>query len=178
MSKEAAKNENIVLIGFMGCGKSSVGRLIAEKLRYRFVDTDQSIVRETGVPISEIFATHGEDHFRDLETEVLESLRDKRGLVIATGGGIVTRVRNLPLLRELGFVAWLNADEDVIFERVSRNKRRPLLQTENPRETIHKLLVERLPMYQGAAQITIDTGAGSHDEIADAVIRAARASAA
>lgn len=178
MSKEAAKNENIVLIGFMGCGKSSVGRLIAEKLRYRFVDTDQIIVCEAGVPISEIFATHGEDHFRDLETGVLESLRDKRELVIATGGGIVTRARNLPLLRELGFVVWLSADEGVIFERVSRNKRRPLLQTENPRETIRKLLAERMPLYQGAAQITIDTGAGPHGEIAEAVIRAARAPSA
>jgi shikimate kinase len=101
-------------------------------------------------------------------------LRGESGLAIATGGGIVMRERNRALLRELGAVVWLTAGEDVIFERVSRNKKRPLLQTENPRETIRKLLAERLPFYKGAAQITIETGSGPHAHVAEAVIVAAR----
>ena len=166
--------ENIVLTGFMGSGKSAVGRLIAKRLRFQFVDTDQLIVKRAGVSISEIFAQHGEEHFRNLETAELESLDHLRQTVIATGGGVVVKERNHAILARLGFVVWLTAGEDVIFNRVSRTDKRPLLQTEDPRATIRDLLAARRPLYEKAAQFTVDTTTFSHGEAADAVIAAAR----
>ncbi|MDB6148832.1 MAG: aroK [Chthoniobacter sp.] len=165
---------NFVLIGFMGSGKSSIGRLIAGRLGYRFVDTDALVVRRAGQEIVDIFATHGEAHFRDLETAALESLAGEAHCVIATGGGIVVRERNHALLRRLGFVVLLTATEDVIFERVSRNSKRPLLQTANPRATISEMLAARAPLYEAAAQWMLDTSDLSHREAAEALIAEAR----
>jgi shikimate kinase len=165
---------NIILIGFMGSGKSSIGRLVARKLRFRFVDTDRIIVQRAGMEISRIFAGRGEESFRGLETEALSSLSDQKQCVIATGGGVVTQPRNLPLLNELGAVVWLTAAEEVIFDRVSRNRKRPLLHTENPRDTIHALLEERRPLYAAAAQVTIDSTGLTHAQAANAVLDAVR----
>ncbi len=165
---------NIVLIGFMGSGKSSIGRLVAQKLGFQFVDTDTLVVERSGLEIAAIFARDGEEHFRELETAVLESLAPWNRSVMATGGGIILREQNRTLLRELGFVVWLAASENVIFERVSRNTRRPLLQTENPRETVAKLFGARRALYEEAAQFTLDTSALSHAEAAEAVIAEAR----
>lgn len=162
--------KNIILIGFMGSGKTSSGQVIAARLEFQFVDTDQWIVQNTGLQITELFEKHGEAYFRDQETLALESLRNQTRQVIATGGGIVLRKNNVALLQRLGFVAWLTASEEMIFERVSRNNKRPLMQTENPRETIHQLLTQRNPLYASAAQFTIDTDGRTHEEIADAVI--------
>ena len=166
--------ENIVLIGFMGSGKSAVGRRVAGRLRFQFVDTDQLIVERAGMPISEIFAKHGEEHFRDLETAALESIAHLQHCVVSTGGGVVVKERNHSILQALGFVVWLTASEEVIFQRVSRNDKRPLLQTADPRATIATMLGARRPLYERAAQFTVDTSAMSHDEAADAVIAAAR----
>src|SRR6266853_774765 len=166
--------QNIVLIGFMGSGKSSIGRLIATKFGFQFLDTDAVIVERAGMEISEIFQRDGEEHFRALETAALESLLHLQRCVIATGGGMVLRERNRELLRELGFVVLLTASEQTIFDRVSRNTERPLLQTENPRETVAKLLAERQPFYDAAAQWTLDTSRLSHARAADAVIAQAR----
>src|SRR5437870_4386526 len=105
----------------MGSGKSSIGRRIAAKLGYRFADTDRLIVQNVGSEISEIFEEKGERFFRAEETRSLASLRGRTGLVIATGGGIVTQRRNILQLKKIGFVVWLMADEEVIFTRVARN---------------------------------------------------------
>ncbi|MEO7318419.1 MAG: shikimate kinase [Chthoniobacteraceae bacterium] len=166
--------ENIVLVGFMGSGKSAVGRLVAKRLRFRFVDTDQIIVDRAGMPIPDIFAQHGEEHFRDLESAALESQGNLRQCVISTGGGAVVKERNLPILKSLGFVVWLTASEEVIFDRVSRNDKRPLLQTANPRATIAQLLAVRRPLYENAADFSLDTTTLTHDAAAEAVIAAAR----
>ncbi len=166
--------QNIVLIGFMGSGKSSIGRLIARQFGFQFVDTDAVIAERAGVEIAGIFEREGEEHFRALETAALESLLLLQRCVIATGGGVVLRERNRELLRELGFVVLLTASEEVIFERVSRNTKRPLLQTADPRETVAKLLVERQPCYEAAAQWTLDTSRLSHGQAAAAVIAEAR----
>lgn len=154
----------------MGSGKSSVGRILAPRLNRRFVDTDKLIVQSAGTPITEIFKNHGETYFRDLETSTLSSLENEEGLVVATGGGIILRENNVALLRKLGFVIWLRTSEERIYERVSRNNKRPLVQTANPRETIHKLLTERTPLYTAAAQFVVDTCDKTHDEVADAII--------
>jgi shikimate kinase len=166
--------KNIILIGFMGSGKSSVGRIIAPQVNFALADTDHLVIQNTGLQITEIFKNHGEEYFRDHETAALESLRGNTGLVVSTGGGIVLRERNVALLKELGFIAWLTASEETLFERVSRGNKRPLMLTSTPRETIHNLLVEREPLYASAAHFTIDTSGMTHEEVAHAIILEAR----
>ncbi len=163
---------NVVLIGFMGSGKSSVGRVVAQRLGYRFVSTDWLVTREAGRDIPTLFAEEGEAGFRAREQQALQSLRGQSGLAIATGGGIVTVPGNVPLLRELGFVVWLTASEEVIWERFSRNDRRPLLRTEDPRATIRELLALRNPIYEEAAALEIDTTLLTHAEVAEKILAA------
>ena len=159
----------------MGAGKSSVARELSCVTRRRWVDTDRLVVREAGASIADIFAAQGEEAFRRMETVALKSLVGKGRLIIATGGGIVTRPENLPLLQALGCVVWLTADEDVLFERVSRNDRRPLLQTDAPRATLRALLERRRPFYESCAHATVDTGVGTHAEVAARVLGLVRA---
>jgi shikimate kinase len=153
----------------MGSGKSSVGRLIARTLRGRFVDTDRLVVDRAGRQIAEIFATRGEPYFREEETRVLKSLLGSSRLVVATGGGIVTVPENVPVLKKLGFVVWLSASEEVIWERVSRNTRRPLLHTENPRETVRTLIEKRNPLYEEVADLQVDTTTLTHAQVAERI---------
>ena len=158
----------------MGSGKSSIGRLLAKRLGFQFLDTDHLIIERAGTPISEIFARHGEPAFRDLETSVIRSIMHLRRCVIATGGGAVLREENRALLHQLGFVVGLNAAEDVIFERVRRNTKRPLLQTADPKGTLGKLLGDRRPLYDDAAHWSLDTTKLTHEAAMHEIIRAAR----
>jgi len=158
----------------MGSGKSSVGRLIARTLGGRFVDTDKIVTERAGQEITEIFAERGELWFRQEETRALHSLLGSNGIVVATGGGIVTVSANRPLLKQLGLVVWLTADEETIWERVSRNKKRPLLHTDNPRDTVRTLLAERNPLYEAAADMQVDTSALTHAEVAERICRRLR----
>ena len=169
-----AVRENIVLVGFMGSGKSAIGRSIAKRLGFQFLDSDQIVVQRAGRPIVDIFAEEGEEAFRNYETQALESLQHHKRCVVATGGGAVLREHNRELLRELGFVVCLTASEDAIFERVSRTNKRPLLRTENPRETLHKLLEARQPAYTAAAQLTLDTTELTQPQAAEVIIAEAR----
>ena len=173
---EAPLPVNLVLVGFMGSGKSSIGRILATKLGFHLLDTDALVVEAAGMQILDIFKWKGEEGFREFEARALACLvnRKVRGAVVATGGGIVTREANLSLLHELGFVVQLTASEEVIFERVSRNKARPLLHTPNPRETVSQLLARRAPLYAAAADYTLDTSAQSHAQAADEIIAEAR----
>ena len=161
---------NLVLIGPMGSGKSSVAREIAHYTGRRWVDTDKLIVDHSRLSIADIFAAYGEARFRELETAALRSLEPNVGLIVATGGGIVTRDENVSLLRKLGVVAWLKAREDVLFERVSRNRRRPLLHTADPRATLRDLLVRRHSLYAACAHLTIDTSDDPHARIAETLL--------
>ena len=154
----------------MGSGKSSVGRILALRLGFPFVDTDHLVIQATGLQITEIFKNHGEDYFRDQETLALKFMEGKDRQIIATGGGIILRESNAALLKKLGFVVWLRASEETIFDRVSRNQKRPLVQTANPRETIHNLLTLRTPLYAAAAEFIVDTCDKTHEEVADAII--------
>lgn len=170
----SASPANIVLIGFMGSGKSSIGKRVAAHLGFQFVDTDALLVAREGREIAEIFAQDGEAHFREVETAVLASLGTRTRCVISTGGGVVVQAENRALLRTLGFTVWLTASEDVIFERVSRNSKRPLLHTANPRATVTQLLATRRPWYADAAQFTLDTSTLSHAAAAETIVAAAR----
>lgn len=158
----------------MGSGKSSIGRMVAKRMGFQFVDTDKLIEERAGKAIPAIFADQGEEAFRDLETAAIESLAHFSRCVISTGGGAVLRERNRALLRELGFVVLLTASEEVLWDRVSRNKKRPLLQTENPRETLSQILAERREVYEAAAECIVDTSHFSHGRSAQEVIVAAR----
>ena len=154
--------ENVILVGFMGSGKTAIGKLAAKLLKFQFLDTDH------------IFASDGEAAFRKMETTVLESLSHMTRCVISTGGGAVLSDHNRAILRSLGFVVLLTASEETLYERISRNTKRPLLQTENPRATLSKLLAERSEAYAAAAELSLDTTNLSHNAAAEALESAAR----
>jgi len=166
--------ENIVLIGFMGSGKSTIGRLVGRRLRFQFLDTDHLVADRARMTIPEIFEKHGEEYFRERETSVLSSLLGVKRHVFATGGGIVTLPRNLPLLRSLGLVVLLSADPEEIYRRVSRNADRPLLQVENPKERVLEMMAARRASYEEAAQFEVNTTTLRHDEVATIIINEAR----
>jgi shikimate kinase len=163
-------DRNVVLIGFMGSGKSSVGRELARRWGFRFLDTDSMIRHQCGKSIPEIFSTLGEAFFREQEFLMLSRLLECHRSVIATGGGIVIQPRNIGLLGQLGITIWLKADQVTIFERVSRNKNRPLLHTNDPEGTIARLLEERAPLYQSAADLVVNSSGLTHHEVAERVI--------
>ena len=158
----------------MGSGKSSVGRQLARCTGYRFHDTDLLVRLRVGKSIPDIFVQYGEAFFRAQETEVLRQLQPERHMILATGGGIVIDPVNAPLLRRLGPVVWLSADEATIWERVRRNPNRPLLQTPNPRETVHRLLETRRELYVAAADFTVDCSGLNHQEVARQVLASVR----
>jgi shikimate kinase len=161
---------SIVLVGFMGSGKSSVGRLLARDLGWPRFDTDQLVVGELELRIPEIFAQLGETVFREGETQALIKLDTAPApAVIVTGGGIILRSENVRRLHELGHVVWLKAELPVLQERLARRNDRPLLQTSDPQETIARLLAERQQFYAEAADFAIDTSRLDHQQVATAI---------
>jgi shikimate kinase len=165
------RGQSIVLIGFMGAGKSSAGKALAFKTGLPRYDTDEMISKRFRLPVAEIFAQFGEEKFRDAETDALKQLALGAPAIIVTGGGIVLRPENVKMLRELGTVVSLEADEETLFRRISRRPTRPLLQTENPRATMMELLGRREPLYHEAADVRLDTSLLGHDELADAILQ-------
>lgn len=138
--------KNIVLTGFMGTGKSTVGILLAKKLGRKFIDTDAVIVDREGRSISDIFAHNGEEYFRRVECEVIESLSKLSNCVISTGGGTVLRAKNIENLKKNGIVINLSASVDTIYKRTSESGKRPLLDKKTPSQ-IEKMLHERADAY-------------------------------
>lgn len=138
---------NIALIGFMGTGKTSVGRKLADKLDYQFVDVDQKIVEKDEREISFIFADEGEEYFRDLETEVTREVSQQDKQVIATGGGVVLRGENIANLKQGGIVILLTAEPEEIWRRTKDDEHRPLLEVADPLDKIKQLLSQRSAAY-------------------------------
>jgi shikimate kinase len=163
---------NIVLTGFMGSGKSTVGRRLARRLGWSFVDTDLEIEERAGKPIVEIFAEAGEQVFRDLETQVARECVGRQRTVIATGGGIVMREENRKALNEAGLVVYLKASVETIWQRTQHTAKRPLLKTENPRQKIQELLVQRKPVY-ALAPVRVRVGGRPVGQIVELIIRRA-----
>ncbi len=161
----------IVLIGFMGAGKSSLGRRLEKSTGFPRFDTDEMIAAKFGLSVPRIFEVHGEDFFRDAESEALRQLDSSAPSIIVTGGGIVLRTTHRELLRQLGTVVYLQADEATLFERLSRKASRPLLRTDDPRATMKQLLERRLPLYEEIADLRVDTSQLSHDEVCDLVLQ-------
>ncbi len=169
------RQPNILLIGLMGSGKTTVGRIVAHMIGFKIVDTDHLIVDATRKSIPEIFATEGEAAFRQRESAALRSLLGKRGCVIATGGGIVTQPRNLPILRHLGYTVWLDADPERLARRTAVNTNRPLLNgEEDPKAKLERLLTERKPIYKSLADLRIKTAELTPQETAYGVMESAR----
>ncbi len=168
------RSRNLILVGFMGTGKTTIGKDAAKSLGFRFVDTDAVISRKAGKSISDIFAEDGEEAFRQLETEILEECAGKSDQVISTGGGIVTQEKNHPILRQAGYVIWLKASPEIIFDRVKRNKNRPLLQVDDPLKTIHGMLAERSDHYEAVQDLGINTDKLTLDEILFGIVESAR----
>jgi shikimate kinase len=160
----------IALIGFMGGGKSAVGRELSRRLGWPRHDTDEMIREQFGISIPDIFARHGEPVFRDAETALLKTLRGGIAGIVVTGGGIILRTENVQLLRGMGRIVWLDADEEILWQRVSKHSTRPLLQTPDPRARFAELLQERLPLYQSAADYRINTTSNSIAQVTDEVI--------
>jgi shikimate kinase len=160
----------IALIGFMGAGKSAVGRELSRRTGWPRHDTDERIREQFGISIPDIFARHGEPAFRDAETALLKTLQ--RGLegIVVTGGGIILREENVRILRGMGRIIWLDADEEILWQRASRHSTRPLLQTPDPRARFAELLGERLPRYQTAADHRINASRSSIAAVTDEII--------
>jgi shikimate kinase len=161
----------IVLIGFMGAGKSSVGRRLEKSTGYLRFDTDEMIMAKFGLSVPRIFEVHGEGAFREAESAVLRELESRVPAIVVTGGGIVLRTTHRELLRQIGCVVYLKADEETLFERISRRASRPLLRTDNPRATMKQLLEQRLPLYEEIADVRVDTSRLSHDEVCDFILQ-------
>lgn len=152
------RKENVILIGFMGSGKSTVGITLSYRLQYVLSDTDKMIEKKEGRSISEIFAVEGEEYFRQKETELLEKLKEEKGKqIFAVGGGTPLRAENRKLLRELGTVVYLKTSPEAVYERLRGDTTRPLLQGDDPMKKIRTLLGEREEIYRETADIITET---------------------
>lgn len=150
--------KNLILIGFMGAGKSAIGRMCAAKLGYTFRDSDAVIEQQAGCAIAQLFASQGEAAFRQCEREVIAELAGTPGLVISTGGGVVLDPANVEALRASGLIVWLTATPEVILKRVGDARTRPLLASApDPRARIAEMLAERAPKYESAAHCVVST---------------------
>ena len=166
---------NIVLVGFMGSGKSTVARVLQQRIGYELVDMDQIIEDRAGKPISRIFEEDGEDVFRGMESGLLRELAmdGKEDRIISTGGGVVEREENRALLGKIGYVVWLKVTPATVLDRTSRSKNRPLLQTEDPEGRVLELMARREPLYGEVADLTLETEGLEVDEVMAGILECA-----
>lgn len=173
MNNDVSRQPNIVLTGFMGTGKSTVGRLLARRLGFTFLDLDELIEKEAGMPIKEIFSTHGEAHFRELESEVIKKLSSGGlgdRLVVSTGGGAVVRQENRARLKSWGRLVCLTASNEEILRRVGNRPERPLLFGPDREEKMTRLLAERREAYSDC-DLEIDTTGQKPEEVVAVIQR-------
>lgn len=166
--------QNLIFIGFMGAGKTSVGQAVAEKLGWPLLDTDQMIEKAAGMTISRIFAEQGEQAFRETETAVLRQLLQETGqAVISVGGGLPLREENRQLLEQLGKVVFLQVKPETVLKRLQGDTTRPLLSGEHVKERVQELLSYRDPIYRAAAHLVVDVDGKEVSRIAEEIIREA-----
>lgn len=160
-----AKN-NIILIGFMGSGKSTIGVRLSYRLRIPFLDTDSLIVKKADMSIPEIFEKYGEAAFRQMETDLLKELGERTGrYIISTGGGTPLREENRETLKELGTVVLLKVSPEEVWRRIGKDENRPLLQCDDPQQRIRDLLTERSPKYEAAADFILEADGKDFAEV-------------
>ena len=161
---------NVFLVGPMGAGKTTIGKQLAQTLHLEFIDSDQEIEARTGAPIDWIFDIEGEDGFRKREKSVIEELTQKQGIVLATGGGAISEPENRTFLAGRGIVVYLETSIEQQVERTRRDKRRPLLQNEDPEATLIALNEKRDEMYREIADIIVATNENSIKSVANKII--------
>jgi shikimate kinase len=164
-------SNNIFLVGPMGAGKSTIGKMLADRTGRRFIDADSVIVEKTGVEIDLIFEIEGEAGFRKRESRLIEELTGQDGVVLATGGGAVLDAGNRKLLKQRGRVVYLQASAEQLYERTAKDRKRPLLQTEDRLGKIREILAAREPLYKEIADEIITTEGKSVKQIVDALCR-------
>ncbi|MBQ8086514.1 MAG: AAA family ATPase [Lachnospiraceae bacterium] len=170
LKRQVYPKDNIVLIGFMGSGKSTVGKALAKSLNMDFLDTDEYIEEKAGMTISDIFEKKGEEEFRRIETETLCELKESlANTIISTGGGMPLRSENARLLKETGKVFYLSASAGIIYDRVKDDTKRPLLMVDDPYGKICSMMKERKPLYEKACDYVIDTNSNDIDEIIEKI---------
>lgn len=163
---------NIFLVGFMGSGKSTVGQQLADELGKDFLDCDRVLEDRTGVDIPYIFDLEGETGFRRREAAVLRELTAMRGIVLATGGGVVGDPDNREALAANGFVIYLHAPADLLHQRTARDRSRPMLHAADPRARIDELLAVREPLYREVADLVVATGRRGSRRVVQEIVRA------
>jgi shikimate kinase len=162
---------NIILIGFMGVGKTEVGKLLAKKLKMTYIDTDAIIEKEQNMTINDIFDRKGEESFREMETGLLDKLSSLEDHVISTGGGIILKPGNVKKLKSMGPLILLWADPDTVYERVKGEGTRPLLNVADPKRKIKEILQFRAPIYKGIADLEVDTSRLSPEDASNKIER-------
>jgi len=165
------RDRPLVLVGLMGAGKSTVGRRLAKKIGWRFIDSDEEIEAAAGCSISDMFAIHGEPIFRDLEKRVIGRLLKETGIVLATGGGAWMQPEIRAMIKQDATSVWLRAELDILLDRVAKRGHRPLLEQGDKKAILQKLMDERYPVY-AEADVIVDSGKGSHDKVVEATVRA------
>ena len=166
------QKDNIILIGPMGSGKTSTGRILAKEMGYVFADTDEEVTKRTGVSIAYIFDVEGEEGFRNRECLALKECLNDNNTVLSTGGGIVLSKENRDLLQDRGTVVYLQTSIRSQVKRTASTNNRPLLQNKDPEETLEKLMLTRAPLYEEIADITIMTDNKSLQEMSKEIQRA------
>lgn len=163
-------NKNIFLIGFMGCGKSTMARMLAERTQMSLIEMDETIEAEAGKSINEIFETLGEEHFRDLESQLILRIAEKGGAVVSCGGGAILRLENVENMKKNGTVIYFSATPETIYKRVRNSTTRPLLNGNMNVEYIETLMKQRLSRYEAAADITISVDGKEKKEILEELL--------
>ena len=162
---------HIFLIGFMGAGKSTIAKTLVQKLGFPLIEMDEQIVKEQGMPISQIFEEKGEPYFRELETGLIRSLTLDHPAVVSCGGGVAMRQVNVDSMKERGRIVFLTATPETIYGRVKNSTDRPILNGHMNVEYIAELMEKRRPMYEKAADLSVATDGRTKEEIADEIIR-------
>ncbi|WP_166415644.1 shikimate kinase [Cochlodiniinecator piscidefendens] len=167
--------KTVVLVGMMGAGKTAVGKAVAAKLDVPFLDSDEEIVRAANMNIPEIFERDGEPFFREKERQVITRLLEEERGILSTGGGAFMSDKNREIIEEKGMALWLRVDLDLLWQRVRHKNTRPLLQTDNPLQTLTDIYNQRVPIYENAALVVDAKPEYSIEDMADAVIAALQA---
>lgn len=159
----------VVLVGMMGAGKTTVGRRLANRIGHKFIDSDTEIEKAAGMSIDDFFAAHGEGEFRAGEARVIARILKEQNIVLGTGGGAFINENTRALIKTEALSVWIKADFELLFERVSRRSTRPLLKTDDPRQTLKNLIDARYPIY-GEANVTITSKDVPHDVVAAEIV--------
>ncbi|MBQ2675794.1 MAG: shikimate kinase [Clostridia bacterium] len=161
---------NIILSGFMGSGKTTVSKILSDKLSMDFIDLDELITEQNNMSVSEIFEKFGEKTFREFENNAVKSMCDKQNIIIATGGGTLLNADNSALLKKIGTVVFLDVSVDTVIRRLENDTTRPLLQSKNKKNAIEEMLMGRMPIYRAAADVVVDANNDDPSITADEII--------